>query len=507
MSRRLFRNRQDNGDIDGENVIPIDPSIKKREDEKVNAVSLSRESSLNLSDLTEIGNQDDDDDEAIMNMSLIKKVIGQSSTNLSVNEDEEAPFSTPSYNKSNRKVSFTGVESLGSGDSGEKTYDQLLDRVGKMKAKVEQYRIDLSAEKAIRKKKEKSLIKLAKELTKRAKHEKEKGDNIEMLKNAMATLQGKIHASRSEMDDRIAATEKKTKEYNEILDQAHEKYRLAISEHDEKVSKMSKQHSQEIDTIHNSSKQLGIECERLRTKIGQIRDQYEDKLKESEKVTKSLKEMLEEAEKKRTDLINLQEEKIAENNEKHSRQTDDLRQQLLTANLNTDKIRTELASLQIKESPANADEIVSRTITSAQLGNNEVQKEVSSSKVSKIVGWTKSISLILVILLIFSYLWGLNSMNSICSPVKPGTTLVKGDIYEAPWWAPNDHKKAAFSLCGDRPRTSLAWNGDKLFAFGGDASEPLLKKRAHRIIVDSNSFKFLDKRGNIQSLEAPWSRM
>jgi len=503
------------GDGDERDGDTVDSSFLNLEDDKMNVVSLGRESSLTLSSLSQIEEQgpESKDDAAIMNMSLIQKILGHSSSSLmGGSRDEGGSFSSrsPPFTNKNRKVSWTGIESVGSRDSndsfGEKTYDQLAEKVGKMKAMLDEAKIDLSAEKAIRRKKEKSLIKLAKELTKRAKNDKEKDENIEMLTSAMATIQGKLNAFRSEMDDRIAASEKKTKEYNELLDQAHEKYRSAVSEHDAKVSKLSKQHSLGTETLRQTSRQVEIECERLRTQINQIREQYEQKLKEGDRALESIKDLLKEAEKKQYDVVALHEKRIIEINEKHSKQTDDLRQQLLVANLMTDKIRTELASLQIKASPNDTDEIVSRMMTSAQIGKYECEKEICVSMISRIVGFTRNISIIVVILLLFSYLSGLDSMNSLCSPVKPGTILTKGVIYQAPWWAPDNHKKVAFSFCGDTPRTSLTWNGGRLFVFGEDTSTLLLKKRANMINVYSDSFMVFNRWGNIQSLKTPWSK-
>ena len=63
--------------------------------------------------------------------------------------------------------------------------------------------------------------------------------------------------------------------------------------------------------------------------------------------------------------------------------------------------------------------------------------------------------------------------NYICAPIRPGTKLVPNGsintIYEAPWWVPTTTSTTASlksmihaTLCPHVPRTSLHWSGDKL---------------------------------------------
>eukprot|EP00543_Licmophora_paradoxa_P017178 CAMPEP_0202460236 /NCGR_PEP_ID=MMETSP1360-20130828/42594_1 /ASSEMBLY_ACC=CAM_ASM_000848 /TAXON_ID=515479 /ORGANISM="Licmophora paradoxa, Strain CCMP2313" /LENGTH=63 /DNA_ID=CAMNT_0049081797 /DNA_START=1 /DNA_END=189 /DNA_ORIENTATION=- len=60
------------------------------------------------------------------------------------------------------------IGSTGSSIDDMKDQQELLEKVGKLKGKLKQAEIDLSAQKTLRKKKEKSMVKLAKELTKRS---------------------------------------------------------------------------------------------------------------------------------------------------------------------------------------------------------------------------------------------------------------------------------------------------------------------------------------------------
>lgn len=57
------------------------------------------------------------------------------------------------------------------------------------------------------------------------------------------------------------------------------------------------------------------------------------------------------------------------------------------------------------------------------------------------------------------------TMDVVCSPVRPGTTLNKvhaGSSFEAPFWAPESMKKEAFDFfcSSDYPPTLLQWEAD-----------------------------------------------
>mmetsp|Transcript_7902 Transcript_7902/g.11447 ORF Transcript_7902/g.11447 Transcript_7902/m.11447 type:complete len:477 (-) Transcript_7902:16-1446(-) len=450
-----------------------------------NTQVLNREDSLlNPLDIDE--DAEENEDIAILNMSIIKSILGQSSTNL---DDKEGGDTAIVLGKETmRKVSFTGVSSLGSSDSGEKTHDQLIEKIGKIKSDFQQAKCDLSAEKAIRRKKEKNLVKLAKELTKRSKKDNEKDQSIEEMKAKITCLQDKLDAARTEIDNCIIEGEKKTRDYNSILDEAHEKHRRTVAEYDAELLVMSKKHASEIEMLNQSSRDIAIEAERRLFEMKQTRDQYEGKLSECKRALESTTTLQAEAEKKHRDSVLFNETRIAEINQKHSSQTDDLREELLTKSLQCDKIHAEFASLQIKEAPHDADNIANRTMRMASIrATDDTNAPKAASKPMVLMQLFCFISIVLAI---FAYAFGLQSMNSICSPVKPGSTLSPGYAYEAPWWAPKKHKRILFTFCGDRPRTLLTWDGKMISITDDDASEVLLNQRANEITIEADSLNF-----------------
>lgn len=112
---------------------------------------------------------EEEEDTTILNMSLIRNLLGPSTSNIieDANKMEGAPSALRSAMVKN--VSFSGVESVGSAKEDEdKSHDELVQKIGKVQAKLTQLEIEKSAERAMRKKKDKSLVKLAKELNKRA---------------------------------------------------------------------------------------------------------------------------------------------------------------------------------------------------------------------------------------------------------------------------------------------------------------------------------------------------
>jgi hypothetical protein len=138
------------------------------------------------------GDDDEDDDDAeedakILNMSLIKSILGNSSygspldlgnsnqANISDGERAEKPHES-------RKVSFRDVGSVASShEDEEKSHDELVKKIGELQAKLTQAEIDKSAEKAMRRKKDKSLVKLAKELNKRAADQQAKEKQVNLV--------------------------------------------------------------------------------------------------------------------------------------------------------------------------------------------------------------------------------------------------------------------------------------------------------------------------------------
>lgn len=323
------------------------------------------------------------------------------------------------------------------------------------------------------------------------------------MKATIFSLQAKLDAARTEKNDLIVEWEKKTREYNILLDEAHEKCRATTAENDASLSEMSKKHASEIEHLNQSSKEIATEAEHLRTEMRQIKDQYERTLSEYKTSLESKKILIDEAEKKHRDYTLSQESRFSEINKKHALQTDNLREELLTKSLQCDKIHAELASLQMKEAPHDADSIASRTMKMASI-RTTVDENLPKAA-SKPMVFIQVCCLISMVLITFAYAFNMKSLNSICSPVKPGSTPLPGYVYEAPWWAPKKHKRIAFTFCGDRPRTLLTWDSRILSVIDQDTSDVLLNQRANEITVEADSFNFFDKKSKVTSFKTPWS--
>lgn len=122
-------------------------------------------------------NDDDEEEDAkILDMTLIKSILGNS------NHGNIQDCDGPDKVQESKKVSFRDVGSVASSHEDEdKTHEELVNKIGSLQAKLTQVSIDMSAEKAMRRKKDKSLVKLAKELNKRAADQTAKEKQINLV--------------------------------------------------------------------------------------------------------------------------------------------------------------------------------------------------------------------------------------------------------------------------------------------------------------------------------------
>ena len=328
--------------------------------------------------------------------------------------------------------------------------------------------------------------------------------SLQQLKGVVADLEAKLAATRSEMDERIASSEKKTKEYNDQLDEAHQKYRNVVADHDAATAELTKTHIQDTEGLRRTLKEAEMEIERLRTQIGAVREQVEEKAADAEARGLLHKEQLAEAQQKLKETCVEHDKKVAEIMKKHENQLDDLRHQLLAANLECDKIRTELASHQMQASPEDADNIINRTMRSASFrsGNAPPKK----SMLGVMARFLRNSIGVIVLLAAIAFPLGLLSMDAICAPIMPGTVLAAHETSsEAPWWAHDTMKADAFAICGDRPRTSLKWHGGRLVITDAGTSKILFDKRSTTASIHGSVVNLYAKNSKIETLRPPWS--
>lgn len=124
----------------------------------------------------------EDGDAAILNMALIKSILDSSTTNLSKDDG------SLSRSMGKKGVSFSGIDSLTSSvPDDDKEHSQLVEKCAKLEDSLRQAKLDLSAEKVVRKKKEKNVVKLAKELNKRASDQTDKEKEISRVSRLCGT--------------------------------------------------------------------------------------------------------------------------------------------------------------------------------------------------------------------------------------------------------------------------------------------------------------------------------
>lgn len=433
--------------------------------------------------------------------SLIKSILGGSDRSINGFGGEGV---ARSFEK--KEVSFS--ISPGSADSSvadiDKTRDELYTKLDKVEMKLKQAEIDLTAEKTMRKKKERNLIKLAKELNKRTTEQEKREEEISQLKAEVATYEAKLSATRKELDERISANEETSKRNISQLEEAQTKYREAVAAHDSKVSELTRFQGLEMESLRGDVKRADDEKNSLLSKISQHQSEMDRKLVDSCKTLQETKDELAAVQQKYRETVHAHDLRLAEQSRGHSEQTEELRRQLLAANLETDKFRTQFASLQMVDASSDeAARIVERAMRSSF---PDPISENGNLVVGNMHIFLKYIGVGFIVLFAVGYQMHMVSMNSICSPVVPGKHLDKEMIFEAPWWAPASAKGKAFDIvCGSRLQTSMHWQSGRLTIYTKEG-KVLLDRKAPLAIVYGDIIDFVDKKGKVETLKTPWAR-
>jgi hypothetical protein len=137
-----------------------------------------------------------------------------------------------------------------------------------------------------------------------------------------------------------------------------------------------------------------------------------------------------------------------------------------------------------------------------------IKKSVEPSQSSGIPKFLVVVGFVVAVLLTVLYQLDLLSMDAVCAPVMPGTTLDTQDaVFEAPWWAPPLQKEPVFeALCGSRTRSRLVLSGGKLTAYSllDNASDTIWYRRATTARIGSRRLTLRDKKGHAEHIESPW---
>eukprot|EP00542_Grammatophora_oceanica_P018060 CAMPEP_0194048236 /NCGR_PEP_ID=MMETSP0009_2-20130614/26802_1 /TAXON_ID=210454 /ORGANISM="Grammatophora oceanica, Strain CCMP 410" /LENGTH=481 /DNA_ID=CAMNT_0038694057 /DNA_START=236 /DNA_END=1681 /DNA_ORIENTATION=+ len=457
-------------------------------------------------------NDDDDDDASqgsntTLDMSIIRSLLAKSSSGLSLSGDGASVASEQSSIRSSRRehksVKFTGLDSPSSSFdesvANNKSPDELAAKINKYKLKLKQAEIDLSAEKTIRKKKERNLVKLAKELNRRATKQSDLEKEVEKLKAEISALNGKLVATRTEMEERTAALESKNRKLTDELEHSHRKHRDSAMEHDSNLSVINK--VSEESRLKN--KALEEENAKLQGQNYELKKQLSSHAANSNKSVTEYKVQLAEADQRYRDACTMHDSQMNHQAQKHSVQTEELRRDILTAKLESDKLRAQLASLEMAANPGAADEIASRALVSSFAPR---PKETNFKDYMKYV-WAG----LLVLVVAFFIKTQLYTRDSVCSPVPPGGSLKISGVYSAPWWAPGPVKSIAFnSLCYDYQRTIVHWaklpSKEIQLTVADEDGNVLMSKKSYKTLINADVVRFVDKKGKIETLRTPWSQ-
>lgn len=413
--------------------------------------------------------------------SLVNRILNEDeSQSESMSITGESP-GTPSRRV--RSVQFALDAPSVASNLDDATEEQLLKRIAKMQDIITQTQIDWSGEKALRKRKDKNLVKLAKELQKRATDLEVKdkqiakmtsmvnniSDQYKLADTNLTRSEGKYRAAMMEVEARFANVQM---QHRSTCNDLEQRYRTACAEHEAKLSKVQKENEAaraELETTHRA-------------------------------------------------MINETEAKLARLQSQHETVRSQLRLEILQAGLDADQLRSKMTA------PDRGDHcLLSKELISEEMPSNERALKKAPGLLVLIV-----VAILLCLLtapIVFAaairfdqlrhfpflaaYLpLDLLTMNSICAPVKPGTLLIaRMPPFETPWWASDELKSYASRICEDRPRVRLVFARGKLTAYvlEGDVATELWKQSAKQVHVTSEAIFLQNKKGRVlKKIAAPW---
>eukprot|EP00521_Asterionellopsis_glacialis_P009098 CAMPEP_0195286050 /NCGR_PEP_ID=MMETSP0707-20130614/3657_1 /TAXON_ID=33640 /ORGANISM="Asterionellopsis glacialis, Strain CCMP134" /LENGTH=408 /DNA_ID=CAMNT_0040345643 /DNA_START=273 /DNA_END=1499 /DNA_ORIENTATION=- len=196
----------------------------------------------------------------ILNKSFVRTILDSSSQRTLDGPGGSTKGSSSSAGGGAPRVSFSGVDSVTSeGSLRDKTVDQLIEKVESLTLAKKQVQIDLSAEKAVRKKKERNLIKLAKELNKRAEEQKKHAAQTTQMDDKVAKLQEKVETTKKELEQMTELQERKSHEHHVEITALQDKYRQAMKEHNEKT-----------EDLRREILEANLTADKLRSKLARL---------------------------------------------------------------------------------------------------------------------------------------------------------------------------------------------------------------------------------------------
>eukprot|EP00978_Attheya_sp_CCMP212_P017979 scaffold48654_cov51-Attheya_sp.AAC.1 len=393
-------------------------------------------------EIFEEGDEDDNSIEPIEIASTDQSVASASASVVSTTSSVATQVRTnvDKSSSSRRGVTFE-IESKNLPSSHTKSDEnmsqtELIANIVNIREQASQLKIDYSGEKALRKKKEKNIIKLAKQLNIRSGDIADRDRRIDLMVHRLAERETKLETTKRELDELTSKSEKTSREYHAEITASQNKYREACRESDIRISEL---------------------------------------------------------------------------NDAHAKQCENLRRTILSTNLEADKLRMQVAGLQMRQAPGDADAIMARTMRNATTGADSREQLEDWYRRNKFV---VLITIICIPLLALIFKGDLLSLDAMCAPCIPGTEFGPHPVTcDAPWWAPGPVKQGAFDLmCGNyRVRSHLEWTGGtkssrlSLTDLGSKDSHILLDKQGASAKLNAHEIIITNKGGKSTEFPSPWN--
>mmetsp|Transcript_7325 Transcript_7325/g.14553 ORF Transcript_7325/g.14553 Transcript_7325/m.14553 type:complete len:372 (-) Transcript_7325:2131-3246(-) len=148
--------------------------------------------------------------------------------------------------------------------------DELALALREVRSDLAQARMDLSAEKAIRKRKEKNLVKLAKQLNTRTTTIDDQQKQINGLIEAQAKLETRLGTARQELEQLTERYEKASRDHHAEITEQQTKHRDLCRQHDDRIAELTAAHGRQSEELRRDVLKSHLDADRLRTQIASI---------------------------------------------------------------------------------------------------------------------------------------------------------------------------------------------------------------------------------------------
>jgi len=153
----------------------------------------------------------------------------------------------------------------------ERSRQELLSKIARLTDILNEAQHQVQAEKDKRKKKEKSLLKLAKELKKRNLVREKEEDRLEELEEKKKYLEHHWVLAQKELDQEKALHAKlqdeTQKEYDQVIKEEKKKFERAKQEHENRFTDLKKAHIEQCEELGREAMKARLEADRLHNEL------------------------------------------------------------------------------------------------------------------------------------------------------------------------------------------------------------------------------------------------